>query len=128
MPTDRPIDGVDQSAFFLGKQEKSNRESLITCIGEEIVAVRWRAYRIYPKQFIASAGNPSMPGLAGYRMEGAGYPAIFNIEADPREENNIVGWSAWVIGPYLKVVKEYMKTLEKYPNPKAVNMTEFGKK
>ena len=42
MPTDRPIDGVDQSAFFTGKQEKSNRESLITFIGEEVAAVRWR--------------------------------------------------------------------------------------
>ena len=30
VPTDRPIDGVDQGAFFTGKQEKSNRESLIT--------------------------------------------------------------------------------------------------
>jgi len=126
MPTDRPIDGVDQSAFFLGKQEKSNRESLITCIGEEIVAVRWRGFRIYPKQFVASAGNPSMPGLPGYRMEGTGYPAIYNIEADPREEVNIVGWNAWVIGPYLQVVGEYMKSLERYPNPKAVNMTKFG--
>jgi hypothetical protein len=35
--------------------------------------------------------------------------------------------SAWVIGPYLKVIGEYMKTLEKYPNPKAVNMTQFSR-
>ncbi len=127
MPTDRPIDGVDQSAFFLGKQEKSNRESVITCVGEEIAAVRWRNFRIYPKQFVASAGNPSMPGLSGYRMEGAGYPGIFNIEADPREEVNVAGWNAWAIGSYLKVVGEYMKSLEKHPNPKAVNMTQFGR-
>jgi arylsulfatase len=127
MPTDRPIDGVDQSEFFTGKQEKSNRESLLTFIGEEIAAVRWRSYRLYPKQFIASAGNPSMPGAAGYRVEGTGYPAIFNIEADPREENNIAGTNAWVIGPYLKVIGEYQKSLEKHPNPKAVNLTEFGK-
>jgi arylsulfatase A-like enzyme len=127
MPADRPIDGVDQAAFFTGKQDKSNRESLITFIGEDIVAVRWRQYRIYPKQFVPSAGNPSMPGLAGYRMEGGGYPAIFNIEADPREEYNIVATNAWVVAPYLKVIGEYRKSLEKYPNPKAVNLTEFGR-
>jgi len=127
VPADRPIDGADQGDFFTGKQPKSNRESLITCIGEEIVAVRWRQYRLYPKQFVHSAGNPAMAGLAGYRMEGEGYPAIFNIEADPREENNIVAWTAWVIGPYLKVIGEYQKSLEKYPNPKAVNITTFGK-
>jgi hypothetical protein len=32
-----------------------------------------------------------------------------------------------VIGPYLKVIGDYVKTLEKYPNPKPVNLTEFGK-
>jgi arylsulfatase len=127
VPTDRPIDGVDQGAFIIGNQEKSNRESLITFIGEDIAGVRWRNYRIYPKQFTASPGNPAMYGLAGIRLEGNGFPAIFNIEADPREENNILGTAAWVIGPYLKLIGEYMKTLEKYPNPKPVRLTEFGK-
>jgi hypothetical protein len=36
--------------------------------------------------------------------------------------------SGWVVGAYMKVVGEYMKSLEKYPNPKAVNLTEFGKR
>jgi arylsulfatase len=128
VPTDRPIDGVNQAAFFTGKQAKSNRESLITCIGEEVVAVRWKQFRVYPKQFVSSMGNPSMSGLGAYRIESGGYPSIFNIEADPREENNIIGVSGWVVGAYMKVVGEYMKSLEKYPNPKAVNLTEFGKK
>ncbi len=39
---------------------------------------------------------------------------------------NILGTSAWVVGPYLKVIAEYQKTLEKYPNPKPVRLTEFG--
>ena len=126
VPTDRPIDGIDQSAFVLGKQAKSNRESLISFIGTEVAAVRWHQFRLYPKEFVLTTGNPPMNGLAGRRAEGNGFPAIFNIEADPREEVNILGTSAWVIGPYLKVIGEYYKTLEKYPNPKAVNMTEFG--
>ena len=126
VPMDRPIDGVDQSAFFTGKQPKSNRESLISVVGEEVAAVRWRNYRIYPKQFAPSSGNPAMYGLLGIRQEGNGFPALFNIEADPREENNVFGTSAWVIGPYLKVIGDYLKTLEKYPNPKPVNLTEFG--
>jgi len=127
VPDDRPIDGVDQGAFFTGKQEKSNRESLLTFIGEEIAAVRWREFRIYPKQFVPSAGNPAMGGLAGTRIEMNGFPAVFNIEADPREEVNILGTNAWVIGPYLKLVGEYQRSLEKYPNPKAVNLTGFGR-
>jgi arylsulfatase len=127
VPTDRPIDGVDQGAFVTGAQANSNRESLITFIGAEVAGVRWRNYRIYPKLFAASPGNPAMYGLGGIRYEGNGFPAVFNIEADPREENNVLGVSAWVIGPYLKAIGDYMKTLEKYPNPKPVRLTEFGK-
>jgi len=127
VPTDRPIDGVDQGAFFTGKQPKSKRESLTSFIGEQVAAVRWRNYRIYPKQFTSSVGNPAMYGLAGAREEGNGFPAIFNIEADPREENNVLASSAWVIAPYLKLIGDYLKTLQKYPNPPAVNMTDFGR-
>jgi arylsulfatase len=127
VPTDRPIDGVDQGAFITGTQANSNRESLISVVGTEVAAVRWRNYRIYPKQFSPSPGNPAMYGLGGIRQEGNGFPGIFNIEADPREENNVVGTSAWVIGPYLKLIGEYQKSLEKYPNPPPVNMTQFNK-
>lgn len=37
-----------------------------------------------------------------------------------------MGTSGWVIGPYLKLVGEYYKSLEKHPNPKAVRMTVFA--
>ena len=127
VPDDRPIDGVDQSPFFTGRQPTFNRESLITFIGEDVAAVRWRMFRIYPKQFVHSPGNPAMNGLAGTRLEGTSFPAVFNIEADPREEVNVLGTNAWVIGPYLKVIGEYRTSLEKHPNPRAVNMTDFGR-
>jgi arylsulfatase len=127
VPTDRPIDGVDQVDFFTGKHPNSNREGLLTCIGEDVAAVRWRQYRIYPRQFIASAGNPSMAGAGSYRVDGTSYPSIFNVEADPREEVNVAATSAWVIGPYLRLVGEYQKSLEEHPNPKSVNLTQFGR-
>ncbi|CAH2401851.1 sulfatase-like hydrolase/transferase [Mesorhizobium ventifaucium] len=127
VPTDRPIDGVDQSAFFTGAQEKSNRESLITFVADEVAGVRWRSFRLYPKQFVMAGGNPSMNGLAGNRMEMNGFPAIYNIEADPREEVNVVGTAAWVVGPYLRVIGDYQKSLVDHPNPKGFSLTEFGK-
>jgi len=127
VPGDRPMDGVDQAAFITGRQSKSSRESLISFIGEEVAAVRWRQFRIYPKEFVQTTGNPAMYGLTGHRIEGNGFPAIFTIEADAREEVSIIGTNAWVIAPYLRVVGEYLKTLKAHPNPRAVNMTEFGR-
>ena len=69
----------------------------------------------------------NMQGLGGYREEGNGFPAIFNIEADQREEVNILATHGWVINQYLRLIGQYQKSLEKYPNPKAVNLTEFSK-
>ncbi|MGQ0752323.1 MAG: arylsulfatase, partial [Betaproteobacteria bacterium] len=42
VPGDRPIDGVDQLDFFLGRQEKSNREGFLYYIKNELRAVKWR--------------------------------------------------------------------------------------
>lgn len=71
LPTDRPFDGVDQSNFLLGKQANSNRGGLITFIGDRIVAVRWRQFRIYPMKINPTSNNPSVGGYMG--TMGAGY-------------------------------------------------------
>jgi hypothetical protein len=54
-----------------------------------------------------------------------GYPAIFNIARDPRERMNQVGTEAWVIAPYLAIIKDYQESLKEYPNPPAFSMTTF---
>jgi arylsulfatase len=127
VPTDRPIDGIDQSDFFLGKQNDSNREHLLTFVEDEIAAVRWNEWRIYPKAFVPSGGNPARPGLGGHRSELTSMPAVYNIAYDPREEDNLVASKAWVIRPYMKVIGEYLKSVQKYPNPPGVSLTKFGK-
>src|SRR5690606_18794022 len=47
MPTDRPIDGVDQSDFLLGGQEKSNREGFAYYIKNQLRAVKWRDWKMH---------------------------------------------------------------------------------
>jgi arylsulfatase len=89
--------------------------------------VRWRHWRIYPKQIIASSGNPSAHGVYATRAEGTGYPAIFNITRDPREEMNVVGTEAWVIGAYMKIVGAYQASIKEYPNPQGFSLTTFPK-
>jgi arylsulfatase len=54
-----------------------------------------------------------------------GYPRVFSIEADPREEHNIGEMYEWVAGPLLKAVEEYKASVAKFPNPPAANMTRF---
>ena len=129
LPKDRPYDGIDQSNFFMGKQAKSNREHQITFVNNDIAAVRWRHYRIYPKANTASFNNPRQEGLLGVQAEKNGGPDIYNIEMDPREEISIGGDNAWVVAQWFRIVAEYNQSLKKYPNPPGVTLTDtnFGK-
>lgn len=40
IPEDRPIYGINQEDFLLGKQEKSNREYVVTYVGNTVFAVK----------------------------------------------------------------------------------------
>jgi arylsulfatase len=126
VPNDRPIDGVDQSAFLLGKQENSNRDHLLTFIKDRLAAVRWNQFRIYPIEVVGSDTSPELKGYMGVMHETAGFPAIYNIEADPKERVNIAHTGAgWVMGPYLTLVEQYKRSLVKFPNPPVPSVTDF---
>jgi hypothetical protein len=43
-----------------------------------------------------------------------GYPKVFNIESDPREERNIGALCEWVVGPALRVVEDYKASIRRY--------------
>lgn len=126
MPTDRPIDGIDQSKWLLGQQNNSNREHLLTFIGSDLIAVRWNQFRIY-LQYIVPTGSGFIKtgGMLGARLQLNDYPKIYNIESDPREEYDTLISNSWVIGKYLPYVEDYYKSLKKYPNPKPANITKF---
>jgi arylsulfatase len=46
-PKDRPMDGVDQMDFFLGKQENSNREGFVAYVYDHLHAVKWRNWKMH---------------------------------------------------------------------------------
>jgi arylsulfatase len=126
VPTDRAIDGVDQSAVLLGNSTAGRRESLLSFIGADLVAARWKQWRIYFTDIHPTGSGPQrQPGIFSASAPMAGYPRIFNIEMDPHEDLVVGGLFSWVSGPALKVVEEYLASVKKYPNPPAPNITQF---
>jgi arylsulfatase len=125
MPTDRQIDGVDQSDVLLGSAT-GHRESLLSFIGGDLVAARWKQWRIYFTDVHPTGNGPQrQPGIFSASVRMAGYPKVYNIEMDPHEDLVVGGLFGWVSGPALKVVEEYLETVKKYPNPPAPNITQF---
>ncbi len=127
VPTDRPIDGLDQSDLLLGKSKQSRREHLLTFIGADLVAVRWRHYRVYLQDVIQSGGGfQRQGGTSANRIPLNGYPKVFNIEADPREQVDVGPDESWIVGKYMPLIMRYYASLKKHPNPRPATLTKFS--
>jgi len=125
LPTDRPIDGVDQTAVLFGKSEKGNRESLLTFIGPDLVAARWKQWRFYFKDMHLTGTGQQMLGGMYVNSGDMYFPRVYNIEMDPHEDLNLGGITVFMAGPAYKAIKEYEESVKKYPNPPAPNLTHF---
>lgn len=125
LPDDRPIDGIDQSDHLLGRQDHSNREHLLTFIGDHLAAFRWNQWRMYTSIYGSTDFNPRVGGFLGTRTETAGYTLTFNIEADPREMRSVTHETGWLAGPYMHAIAEYRASLEEHPNPTPPNVVNF---
>jgi arylsulfatase A-like enzyme len=129
VPDDRPIDGVDQTDLLLRGDDNGRRDHLLTFVGPDLVAVRWKQFRAYFADVApgrsGEGGATLMGGVGSSAAQMNGYPKVFNIESDPREEHNIGAMYEWVVGPVLKAVEQYKASLVKNPNPPAANMTRF---
>jgi hypothetical protein len=87
LPSDGPIDGVDQTDVLLGKNESGHRQSLLSFIGADLVAVRWKQWRVYFTDIHPTGNGPQrQPGIFSTNAPMAGYPKLFNIEMDPHED------------------------------------------
>ncbi|HPJ30841.1 MAG TPA: arylsulfatase [Methanothrix sp.] len=113
IPADRPIDGIDQSEFILGRQDDSNREWVVWYIGTDSAAntipaaVRWHQFKVVTKGYDSFQGPESYYGQI---------PAVYNIEMDPREEHNIAGEHDFVISAFTRIYRGLVASMIEYPN------------
>jgi arylsulfatase A-like enzyme len=127
MPTDRPIDGIDQSDVLFGRSASGHRESLLTFIGWQLVAERWKQWRVYFTDIHPTGIGPErLPGVGSASGTMAGYPKLYNIQMDPHEDHNIASMFGWVFDPAYQELRKYEDSVKKYPNPPAPNLTVFG--
>ena len=106
VPTDRPIDGVDQLDFLSGRQERSNREHVLLFLGQRLMAIKWRNFKVHLE------GLDRVDGV----FEDWSFPRGFNLAADPKERWNVLWQNTWIgerVGPF---VAAYQASVKKYPN------------
>jgi len=126
LPTDRPIDGVDQTEVLFGKSEKGARESLLTFIGPDLVAARWKQWRFYFKDMQLTGTGQQMLGGMYVTSNDLYFPKVYNIEMDPHEDLNLGGITVFMAGPAFEVVKKYEESVKEHPNRPCANLTRFS--
>ncbi|KAJ2967720.1 hypothetical protein NQ176_g9526 [Zarea fungicola] len=108
IPGDRPIDGVDQTAFFQDAATVSSpRQGFLFYIKDELRAIKWRDWKMH---FV---WEPVVNKSSG-RLES---PLIFNLLRDPKEESNVAAFNTWVLQPMLRLKVDMERSLAHYPAP-----------
>jgi arylsulfatase A-like enzyme len=117
VPTDRPIDGVDASAFMVGKSDTTGRDSyMFFGIDGELMSIKWKIY----KTIFRYTENTVYPAIQSGFITPQ-FPMFYDLSSDPHEDNNLFYTdltNGWLLAPNLKIIAEYQRRLEEYPNIK----------
>lgn len=110
VPTDRPIDGVDASAFILGQSPTSGRDHVIYYGSDaDVMSVKWRTMKVV---FRFSTGS-SAPIVKPQ------WPLVFDLIDDPGEEWDLIEKRldcGWVFVPVAERLTALRQSVARYPN------------
>jgi arylsulfatase A-like enzyme len=105
VPTDRIIDGVDQTDFLLGKQKKSNREGVIVYMGNDVWGVKWQNWKVNFKE-----QDNIVTETHSYGM-----PRVYNLLKDAGETQNVLFPETWVPKAALGQLGAHVMSLRQEP-------------
>ena len=105
VPDDRIIDGVDQLDFFMGKENKSNREGFIIYNNDDIYGYKWRNWKMHLVELENMNSEPRPLNV----------PRVYNLITDPKEEYNMAAEATWVLPVLFKKIVAFQQTLVQEP-------------
>jgi arylsulfatase len=100
IPTDRVIDGIDQTALLLNGDTHSRRDYVHIYAGPVLAAT--------VKQQFKRHWMSDRPGLVG--------SAFYDLYKDPREENGMMAEFLWAWEPFDTMKARHLALKEKYPD------------
>ena len=110
VPKDRPIDGVDASAFLLGKSGTTGRDSyMFFGPDSKLMSVRWKIFKTVFRY---------SEGLDKPIVEPQ-FPMTYDLSSDPHEDWNLFDTKlthGWEFVPVFRLIGAYQESLKKYPN------------
>jgi arylsulfatase len=112
VPTDRPMDGVDASAFLLGTSETTGREHVLFAGPDgEMMSVKYGDIKVIFR-YCEGIDKPIVKPV---------FPMVFDLASDPGERFNLMYNKmdmAFMFAPAFKALIEYKVSTMKYPDIK----------
>jgi len=112
VPADRPIDGVDASAFVLGQSPTTGRDHVIYYGSDAgVMSVKWRTMKVVLRYTESTSGPIIKPQ----------WPLVFDLIDDPVEEWDLMEKRldcAWVLRPVAERLGALQQSAARYPNIK----------
>lgn len=106
-PTDRAIDGVDQTDFFCGRATRSRRDGFPVYVADRLEAVKWKNWKLVFYDDERDWWTPPQK---------LGNPKAFDLLTDPKEEYPASGLRAtWTAEPLMRIVADFEKSLKMEP-------------
>lgn len=100
IPTDRVIDGLDQSALFLSGEGHGRRDYVFIYSSDTLRAV-------VKQKFKLEIPPPGAPGVAA---------SIYDVYRDPREEAPLTEIALWAAASYQDIIARHQMTIARYPH------------
>ncbi|MDQ0318648.1 arylsulfatase [Pararhizobium capsulatum DSM 1112] len=119
IPTDRYIDGIDQTSFLLADDGQSNREKVYIWNEQNFMAMRMYEYKIHVKvvQEQAQWLNIDMTTVSDVGLA----PWLFNLYIDPKEQYPVGHRMNAFLASMAAEMKAHGATYKKYP-PKNIGL------
>jgi arylsulfatase len=112
VPGDRPIDGVDASAFLLGDSPTTGRDHVIYYGSDAgVMSVKWKTMKVVLRYSESTSGPIIKPQ----------WPLIFDLVDDPNEEWDLMDKRldcGWVLRPVAERLGALAQSMTQYPNVK----------
>jgi arylsulfatase A-like enzyme len=117
VPKDRPIDGVDASAFMLGKSNMTGRDTYMFFGNDgELMSIKWKYIKTV---FRYTVDSPDPAIQSGYIKPQL--PMVYDLSSDPHEDNNLFYMdltNGALLAPSFKAIAEFERSVKQYPNIK----------
>ncbi len=112
VPADRPIDGVDASAFLLGQSPTTGRDHVIYYGSDAgVMSVKWRTMKVVFRYSESTSGPIIKPQ----------WPFVFDLIDDPVEEWDLIEKRldcGWVLAPVAERLGALQQSVSRHPNIK----------